>query len=100
MVNTPSQPNPGITGVPAQVTVTTTNPQPVAVAPKLKILSQWAHTGLNLSNAGFSKLQAKEAAFDSSKTKYNLEPEKFETYKQDLIEKVNRMHYKHIFFLQ
>ena len=71
------------------VTTTTTVNIPI---PKLKTLSQWAKIGLDLGSAAFSKLQAKEASYEDSKTKYNLEPEGFESYKQNLIEKVNRIH--------
>jgi hypothetical protein len=58
-----------------------------------KSLSKWGMRGLDLSDSGFSKLHDKESKFDSSKeTQYNLEPEKFENYKQTLIQKVNRIH--------
>ena len=57
-----------------------------------KTLSKWAIVGLDLQDAGFSKLHAKESSFSNDKVKYNLEPEKFEAYKNDLIEKINRMH--------
>ena len=84
MVNTPpSGTNQGMT-----VTTTVSAPPP----PKLKPLSQWARIGLDLSSAAFAKLQSKEASFDDNKTKYNLKSEKFEMYRQELIEKINRMH--------
>jgi hypothetical protein len=58
-----------------------------------KSLSKWGMRGLDLTDSGFSKLHDKESTFDSSKEiQYNLEPEKFETYKQTLIQKVNRIH--------
>ena len=57
-----------------------------------KTLSKWAIVGLDLQDAGFRKLHAKESSFSNDKVKYNLEPEKFEAYKNDLIEKINRMH--------
>lgn len=57
-----------------------------------KSLSKWAQSGLDLSDAGFSKLHSKESHFSDDDKKYDLEPEKFEAYKQNLIEKVNRMH--------
>ena len=85
MVGTPT----GQTNTGGITTTTTTNVPP---APRLKTLSQWAKIGLDLGSAAFSKLQAKESSYEDSKTKYNLEPEGFENYKQNLIEKVNRMH--------
>ena len=58
-----------------------------------KSLSKWGMRGLDLTDSGFSKLHDKESKFDLSKeTQYNLEPEKFENYKQTLIQKVNRIH--------
>ena len=89
MVNTPPS------GTSQGVTTTTT--VPLVPPPKLKPLSQWARVGLDLSSAAFAKLQSKEASYDESKTKYNLESEKFETYRQDLIEKINRMHAENTF---
>ena len=65
--------------------------------PQLKPLSQWARIGLDLSSAAFAKLQSKEASYDDNRTKYNLEPDKFEAYRQELIEKVNRMHAENTF---
>ena len=72
-------------------------PQPplqVNVQPIVKkSLSKWGIRGLDLTDAGFSKLYDKESKFDTSKeTQYNLEPEKFEEYKQKLIQKINRIH--------
>lgn len=58
----------------------------------LKSLSKWATLGLNLSEAGFSKLHSQEQKYNDDKPKYNLEPDKFEVWKNELIEKVNRMH--------
>jgi hypothetical protein len=58
----------------------------------LKALSKWAALGLDLQDPGFSKLHAKESKFPSNRTKYDLSPEKFENYKNDLIQKINRMH--------
>jgi hypothetical protein len=66
-------------------------PQP-APAPRKKSLSKWAQIGLDLSDPGFSKLHSKESHFSDDDKKYDLEPEKFEAFKQSLIEKVNRMH--------
>jgi hypothetical protein len=57
-----------------------------------KSLSKWGMIGLDLSDSGFNKLHSKESKFSESHTKYNLEPEKFESYKETLIQKVNRMH--------
>jgi hypothetical protein len=58
----------------------------------LKSLSKWATRGLDLSEAGFSKLHSQEQKYNDDKPKYNLEPDKFEIWKNELIEKVNRMH--------
>lgn len=63
--------------------------QPVII---LKSLSKWATRGLDLSEAGFSKLHSQESKFNDDKPKYNLQPDKFEQWKNELIEKVNRMH--------
>jgi hypothetical protein len=57
-----------------------------------KSLSKWGMTGLDLSDAGFSKLHSKESKFSDTQTKYNLEPEKFESYRETLIQKVNCIH--------
>jgi hypothetical protein len=67
--------------------------QPATALIVKKSLLKWRMRGLDLSDSGFSKLHDKESKFDSSKeTQYNLEPEKFENYKQTLIQKVNRIH--------
>lgn len=58
----------------------------------LRGLSKWSIEGLDLSDSGFSKLHDKESKFESSKTKYDLAPEKFKDYANDLIEKVERIH--------
>jgi hypothetical protein len=68
------------------------NNQPQGNGIILKSLSKWATKGLNLSEAGFSKLHSQESKFSDDKNKYNLEPDKFEIWKNELIEKVNRMH--------
>jgi hypothetical protein len=47
---------------------------------------------VDLSDVGFSKLDAKESKFSNDSTKYDLSPEKFENYNNKLIQKVNRMH--------
>ena len=68
---------------------------PGAAPPRIavkKSLSKWAQVGLDLSDPGFSKLHSKESHFSDDDKKYDLEPEKFEAFKQNLIEKVNRMH--------
>lgn len=57
-----------------------------------KSLSKWAQVGLDLSDTGFNKLHSKESHFSDDDKKYDLEPEKFVSFKQSLIEKVNRMH--------
>ena len=57
-----------------------------------KSLSRWARIGLDLGDAGFSKLHSKESHFSDEDKKYDLEPEKFESFKLNLIEKTNRMH--------
>ena len=68
-----------------------------AIVPVKKSLSKWATVGLDLSDAGFSKLHSKESHFSDKETKYDLEPEKFRNFTQGLIEKVNRIHAKTIF---
>ena len=57
----------------------------------LKSLSKWAVVGLDLTDTGFSKLYSKESHYSDDKPKYDLQPERFEEYKNELIEKVNRM---------
>ena len=71
-----------------QGTTTTAGP-PTLVR---KSLSKWAQIGLDLSDTGFNKLHSKESHFSDDDKKYDLEPEKFVSFKQNLIEKVNRMH--------
>ena len=56
-----------------------------------KKLSKWSTTGLDIADAGFSKLQLKESKYEDNKQKYNLEPEKFQRYAENLILKVNRI---------
>ena len=68
-------------------------PQPLV----MKSLSKWAQVGLDITDPGFNKLHAKESQFSDKETKYDLEPEKFESFKQKLIEKVNRIHAKEDF---
>jgi hypothetical protein len=57
----------------------------------LKSLSKWAVLGLDLTDSGFSKLYSKEYTFHDYKVKYDLQPEKFEEYKNELIKKINCM---------
>lgn len=57
-----------------------------------KSLSKWAMVGLDLSEAGFSKMHSKESHFSDEDKRYDLNPENFENFKQGIIEKVNRMH--------
>ena len=60
----------------------------VVVLAKTK-LSKWATIGLNLSDPRFSKLHSKESPFLEDKlAKYNLEADKFESFKHNLIEKI------------
>ena len=59
---------------------------------RLKNLSKWAMTGLDLNDAGFSKLHSKESSYSEERVKYDLQPDKFEVYKNELIEKIHRMH--------
>ena len=68
---------------------TGTNQQPAFT---FKGLLKWSIIGLDLTDSGFNKLHSKESTFESSKIKYNLEPEKFKNYTKDLIEKVGRIH--------
>jgi hypothetical protein len=72
-------------------------PQP-RIAVK-KTLSKWAQVGLNLSDPGLSKLHSKELYFLDNNKKYDLELEKFEAFKQNLIEKVNRMHSNNVIMI-
>jgi hypothetical protein len=73
----------------------TGNPATTTSVPVKKKLSKWATIGLDLSDPGFSKLHSKESHFpDDSIAKYDLEADKFESFKQSLIEKVNRIHGK------
>ena len=78
----------GTTATTATTTTTTAGP-PTLVR---KSLSKWAQIGLDLSDTGFNKLHSKESHFSDDDKKYDLEPEKFVAFKQNLIEKINRMH--------
>jgi hypothetical protein len=62
-----------------------------------KSLSKWAKEGLDITDSGFSKLHWKESNFDDSKKLYDLEPEQFQSFKDNLIEKMQRMHAKTAF---
>ena len=54
--------------------------QQAAVMVTKKKLSPWSRIGLDINNAGFSKLHAKESKYEEDKKKYNLEPEKFKRF--------------------
>jgi hypothetical protein len=62
-----------------------------------KSLSKWAKVGLDITDSGFSKLHTKESTYEESKKLYDLEPEKFQSFKDNLIEKVQRIHAKDTF---
>ena len=51
----------------------------------LKGLSKWSMEGLDLTDAGFSKLHTKESKFDSENKKYDLGSETFRNYTKNLI---------------
>ena len=63
----------------------------------LKKLSKWATLGLDLSDPGFSKLHAKESKPSDDEESYDLLPEKFESYRRKLIEKIKRTHSTEVF---
>lgn len=65
-----------------------------------KSLSKWATVGLDLNDSGFSKLHSKESHYSTDLVKYDFEPEKFEEYKNKLIEKVNRIHAIEVFTVE
>ena len=56
-----------------------------------KKLSKWSVVGLDITEAGFSKLHSKECKYEDDKKKYNLEAETFKRYTDNLILKVNRI---------
>ena len=56
-----------------------------------KKLSKWNVEGLDISDAGFSKLHSKESRYEEDKKKYNLEPEKFRSFAENLILKIHRI---------
>jgi hypothetical protein len=62
-----------------------------------KKLSRWALQGLDISEPGFSKLHSKESHFEKDGKHYDLNPETFRTYRDGLIEKVERMFAKDAF---
>jgi hypothetical protein len=62
-----------------------------------KKLSRWALQGLDISEAGFSKLHSKESHFEKDGKHYDLNPESFKTYRDGLIEKIERMFAKDVF---
>ena len=82
------------------------NPQPqVNINPQpqqqpqivLKVLSKWATVGLDLSDPGFSKLHARESKPTDDEERYDLTPEKIESYHRRLIEKIKRTHSTEVF---
>ena len=56
-----------------------------------KKLSKWSTVGLDITDTGFSKLHAKESKYEDGRKKYNLEPEGFKRYTDNLILKVHRI---------
>ena len=61
------------------------------IMPAKKKLSLWSTKGLDLGNAAFNKLHAKESKYEDDKKKYNLEPEKFRRFAENLILKMHRI---------
>ena len=74
-----------------------TTPAQSGVTIKKKKLSRWALEGLDIADAGFSKLQSKEGHFEKDGKLYDLNPETFKKYRDNLIEKVERMFSKGVF---
>lgn len=64
--------------------------QPVVI--KKKSLSKWATEGLDINDTTFSKLHSKESNYEDKKELYDLQPESFTTYRNNLIEKMDRIH--------
>ena len=62
-----------------------------------KKLLKWALQGLDISDSGFNKLHSKESHYDKDKKLYDLNPESFKRYRDDLIEKCGRMYAKKLF---
>ena len=56
-----------------------------------KKLSLWSKVGLDITDAAFSKLHAKESKYEDDKKKYNLEPEKFREFADNLFLKMHRI---------
>ena len=54
-----------------------------------KSLSKWIIPGLDMSDAGFAKLHAKESKFEDDCKQYDLDASKFKQYVDHLKEKVN-----------
>ena len=65
-----------------------------AVRPIKKKISPWSSEGLDLSEASFAKLYAKECKYEDSKELYDLDPETFTTFRNNLIDKMNTIHGK------
>ena len=57
-----------------------------------KSLSKYGVNGLNLGDAGFSKLHANESKYEESRTKYDLSSEHFKKFVDNLLKKVDRIH--------
>ena len=47
--------------------------------------------GLDISNVGFLKLHVKESKYEDDKKKYNLDPEKFKRFADELILKMHHI---------
>lgn len=62
-----------------------------------KSISKWSIQGLDLTDAGFSKLQAKEATYPDETKKYDLKAADFKNYISVIIEKLDRIKAKTIF---
>jgi hypothetical protein len=80
------------------IAASTTAAAPTPVARKQLI--KRGTTGLNISDPGFSKLHSKEMKFESTKTLYDLEKEKFLNFSNNLVEKVNRIYARSDFTME
>ena len=54
-------------------------------------ISQWSIVGLDPTDSVFSELYLKESTFETSKVKFDLAPETFQDFTNNLIEKVERI---------
>lgn len=63
-----------------------------AMAVVYKSISPWAKVGLDLSDSSFSKIHSRESRFEDSEEKYDLQPEKFTNFRNNLIDKMNTIH--------